>query len=82
MTCPSGRLIEEWLFIELYRALAESLASKNGARLRAMDEAIHNIDETIEALTLQHRLSRQEEITSELLDVVGGVEALRRTGKR
>ncbi len=74
----AARLIEEYLFIELYRALGESLASENGARLRAMDEAIHNIDQTIESLTLQYRISRQEEITAEILDVVGGVEALRR----
>jgi F-type H+-transporting ATPase subunit gamma len=72
------QLIEEYLFTELYRALGESLASENGARLRAMDEAVHNIDKTIDLLTLQWRVSRQEEITSELLDVVGGVEALRR----
>jgi len=71
------QLIEEYLFIEMYRALAESLASENGARLRAMDEAMHNIDQTIDRLTLELRVSRQEEITSEILDLVGGAEALR-----
>jgi F-type H+-transporting ATPase subunit gamma len=78
----AAQLIEEYLFIELYRALGESLASENGARLRAMDEAIHNIDKTIDVLTLQYRITRQEEITAEILDVVSGVEALRRPRRR
>lgn len=71
------RLIEEYLFGELHRALGESLASENGARLRAMDEALHNIDRTLEQLAVQLRISRQEEITAELLDVIGGVEAVK-----
>jgi len=72
------QLIEEYLFVELHRALGESMASENGARLRAMDEALHNIDQTIDHLNLLLRISRQEEITAEILDVIGGVEALRR----
>jgi F-type H+-transporting ATPase subunit gamma len=76
------RLIEEYLFVELHRALGESLASENGARLRAMDEALHNIDRTLERLSVQLRISRQEEITAELLDVIGGVEALKDAGPK
>ncbi|MFH0809156.1 MAG: FoF1 ATP synthase subunit gamma [Pseudomonadota bacterium] len=70
-------LLEEYVFSEIHGALSESLASENGARLRAMDEALHGMDETIEALGQQYRTMRQEEITAEILDVVGGAEALK-----
>lgn len=70
-------LIEEFLFIELYRAMLESLASENGARLQAMTFASNNIEDTIEELAQAYRSARQDEITSELLDVVAGAEAVR-----
>lgn len=70
-------LAEEFLFIELYRAMLEGLASENGARLQAMTLASSNIDDTVRNLTQAYRIARQEQITSELLDVVGGAEALR-----
>ena len=69
-------LIEEYLFIELYRAFVESLASENGSRLRSMDSAGKNIDKKIEELLQLYRISRQEEITSEMLEVISGAEAL------
>jgi len=72
-----GPLAEEFFFIELYRAMLESLASENGARLQAMTFASRNIDDTVRELTQAYRHARQEQITSELLDVVGGAEALR-----
>ncbi len=69
-------LLEEYLFIELYRALAESLASENGSRLKSMDSAGKNIDKKIEELLQLYRISRQEEITSEMLEIISGAEAL------
>ncbi len=68
--------IRGYLFISLFRACAESLASENASRLAAMDRADHNIDELLETLgTSYHRL-RQGGIDEELFDVVSGFEAL------
>ena len=73
-----GPLVEEYFFIELYRALLESHAGENGARLMAMTAASANIDDRLVDLTRETRTVRQDAITSELLDVVGGAEALGR----
>lgn len=75
-----GSLIEEYFFIELYRALVESHCSENGARLLSMTSAGSNIDERIMELTRQFQSVRQDTITAELLDVVAGAEALRESG--
>lgn len=69
--------IEEYFFIQLYRALSESHSSENGARLMAMTAAASNIDEHSTELTQAFQSARQDFITAELLDVVGGAEALR-----
>ena len=71
-----GAFIEEYFFIELYRALLESHTSENGARLLSMTAAASNIEERVTGLTQQFQSVRQDAITSELLDVVGGAEAL------
>ncbi|MDP5190589.1 F0F1 ATP synthase subunit gamma [Rheinheimera baltica] len=70
-------LVREFLFVSLYRACAESLASENASRLAAMQRAEKNIDE-LEAQLKQtfHRL-RQSDIDEELFDVLSGFEALR-----
>lgn len=69
-------LIREYLFISLFRACAESLASENASRLAAMQRADKNIDDLLEELHgLFHRL-RQSGIDEELFDVISGVEAL------
>ena len=69
-------LIEEYFYIELFRALLESLSSENGARLVAMTSAASNIDQRVVELTKEFQSVRQDMITSELLDVVNGAEAL------
>jgi F-type H+-transporting ATPase subunit gamma len=69
------RLSGEYLFAEITRAIMESLASENGARLQVMSAADHNIGEKLETLGRMHRHLRQEAITAELLDVVTGAEA-------
>lgn len=72
-----GALIEEYFFIELYRAMFESHSSENGARLLAMTAAGSNIEERIAELTQEFQAVRQDVITAELLDVVAGAEALK-----
>lgn len=62
---------------QVYRALMESLAGEYGARMTAMEAATKNASEMIELLTIQFNKARQERITKELLDIVGGAEALR-----
>jgi F-type H+-transporting ATPase subunit gamma len=71
-----GGLIREYLFISLFRACAESLASENASRLAAMQRADKNINDLLEELqATSHRL-RQSGIDEELFDVVSGFEAL------
>jgi F-type H+-transporting ATPase subunit gamma len=70
------RLLGLRLHATLHRALLESLASEMGARMTAMDSATKNAKELIEKLTLAANKARQEAITRELIDIVGGAEAL------
>jgi F-type H+-transporting ATPase subunit gamma len=69
-------LIREYLFISLFRACAESLASENASRLAAMERANRNIDELLEQLQGTFHRLRQSGIDEELFDVVSGFEAL------
>ncbi|MEO7731459.1 MAG: F0F1 ATP synthase subunit gamma [Kofleriaceae bacterium] len=71
-------LIREYLFISLFRACAESLASENASRLAAMQRADKNIDELLESLQGTFHRLRQDSIDEELFDVVSGYEALGR----
>ncbi len=69
-------LIREYLFVSIFRACAESLASENASRLAAMERADRNIDELLKDLHgASHRL-RQSSIDEELFDVISGFEAL------
>jgi F-type H+-transporting ATPase subunit gamma len=70
------RLLPVYLETELYRALLESAASEHGARMTAMRNASKNAGELIDRLTLEMNRARQSEITQEILEVVGGAEAL------
>ena len=69
-------LIREYLFISLFRACAESLASENASRLAAMQRAEKNIDELLEDLNQTFHRQRQSGIDEELFDVISGFEAL------
>jgi F-type H+-transporting ATPase subunit gamma len=71
-----SRLIQEYLFISIFRAFVESLASENAARLAAMQGAQKNIEELMDDLESQYNQLRQMSITEELLDIVSGFEAL------
>ena len=69
-------LIREYLFVSLFRACAESLASENASRLAAMQRADKNIDELLEGLNVTFHRLRQSRIDEELFDVISGFEAL------
>jgi F-type H+-transporting ATPase subunit gamma len=69
-------LVRQHLFVGLYRAYAETLASENASRLAAMQTAERNIEERLGLLQSQFHQQRQDTITAELLDIVGGFEAL------
>ncbi len=69
-------LIREHIFVSLFRACAESLASENASRLAAMERADRNINELLENLRGAFNRLRQNDIDEELFDVVSGYEAL------
>jgi F-type H+-transporting ATPase subunit gamma len=70
-------LIRQYLFVSLYRATVESLASENAGRLLSMQAAEKNIEERLADLNADYRQQRQNSITGELLDIVSGFEALK-----
>jgi F-type H+-transporting ATPase subunit gamma len=70
-------LLPRHVTTQVFRALMESVAGEYGARMTAMEAATKNAKEMIGTLTIQYNKARQERITKELLDIVGGAEALR-----
>jgi F-type H+-transporting ATPase subunit gamma len=70
------KLLPMYVHILIYRALLETSAGENGARMVAMDNATRNCEEMIQNLTLKYNKVRQSAITAELMDIVGGTEAL------
>jgi len=70
-------LIREYLFVSIYRAFTESLASENASRLAAMQNAEKNIQEHLEEVFADYHRQRQMTITEELLDIVSGYEAMK-----
>ena len=63
--------------VQIYRMMLESVASEMGARMSAMDAATKNAGELIDRLTLQYNRARQAAITTELMEIIGGAEALK-----
>ncbi len=74
-------LLPRHVTTQVYRALMESAAGEYGARMTAMEAASKNAREMINVLTIQYNKARQERITKELLDIVGGAEALRQSAE-
>src|SRR5258706_5360766 len=72
-----GDLLPRHVRMQVFRALMESLAGEYGARMTAMEAATKNAKEMIDVLSIQYNKARQEKITKELLDIVGGAEALK-----
>ena len=69
-------LLPQYVVTKIYFALLESAASENAARQRAMAAATDNAEELIKVLTRQANRARQDEITTEIMEIVGGAEAL------
>lgn len=78
---PSGKefldKLPELMYVLVYRRLLESSAAEQAARMTAMDGAVRNAGELIKRLTLYYNKTRQTAITKELMDIVGGAEALK-----
>lgn len=72
-----SELLPRFIKVQVYRGLLETSASEHAARMSAMDNASSNCDEMIGNLTLAYNKARQAAITAELLDIVGGAEALK-----
>jgi F-type H+-transporting ATPase subunit gamma len=72
-----SQLLPRYIEMQVYHSLLEAIASEQSARMVAMRSATDNANELINDLTLIYNKARQEMITKELLDIVGGVEALK-----
>jgi len=70
-------LLPKWAQAQIYRILLESSAAEQAARMSAMDGATRNAGELIKSLTVYFNKTRQAAITKELMDIVGGAEALK-----
>jgi len=72
-----NEIIPRHFRMQLFRCVLESVASEHGARMSAMENATKNATEMIGSLTLEYNKARQEKITKELMEIVGGVEAMK-----
>ena len=72
-----AEILPRFVNVQIYRGLLDTSASENAARMSAMDNATRNCDEMVGALTLLFNKTRQTSITNELIDIVGGAEALK-----
>ena len=69
-------LLPRNLAVQIYKTLLENSASEHGARMSAMDNATRNAGEMIDKLTLTYNRTRQAVITTELIEIISGAEAL------
>jgi F-type H+-transporting ATPase subunit gamma len=70
-------LVRQHLFVALFKAAAESVASEQASRLLAMQAAERNIDQHLDEVNAEYRMQRQQQITDEIIDVLSGFEAMR-----
>jgi F-type H+-transporting ATPase subunit gamma len=73
-------LLQRYLNFQLYRAMLESNAAEQSARMMAMENATKNAEDAIKKWTHAYNVARQESITNELIDIVNAVEALKKSG--
>jgi len=73
-------VLSNYVEVRVQRALLESVTSEHGSRMTAMDNATRNADSVVRNLTLLFNKTRQASITTELMDIVNGTEALRKGG--
>ena len=71
------RLLPMYVEVSVFRAMLDSSASEHGARMTAMDSATNNAKKMIGALTLEYNRARQAAITKELMEIIGGAEAIK-----
>jgi F-type H+-transporting ATPase subunit gamma len=72
-----AELLPRFIKVQIYRSLLDTSASEHAARMAAMDNATRNCDDMTAALTLLYNKTRQAAITRDLMDIVGGAEALK-----
>jgi F-type H+-transporting ATPase subunit gamma len=72
-----GEMLPRNIYVQIYRALLETSTSEHAARMMAMDNATKACNDMIGNLTLAYNKARQAAITAELMDIVGGAEALK-----
>ncbi|HIP47017.1 MAG TPA: F0F1 ATP synthase subunit gamma [Campylobacterales bacterium] len=70
-------LVKKYFEYNMYYALIDSLAAEHSARMQAMDAATKNAKEKVEKLTVKYNKARQESITTELIEIISGMEALK-----
>ncbi|WP_187647056.1 ATP synthase F1 subunit gamma [Nitrosophilus labii] len=70
-------LIKKYLEYNMYYSLIDSLAAEHSARMQAMDAATNNAKEMVEQLTISYNKARQESITTELIEIISGMEAMK-----
>ena len=70
-------IVPKTIKVQLYKALLDSFAAEHGARMTAMHKATENADEMLKDLKLKYNKARQASITNEILEIVGGAEALK-----
>ncbi len=72
-----AEMLPKQVYVQIYKGLLETSTSEHAARMAAMDNATTNCKEMVESLTLAYNKARQAAITAELMDIVGGAEALK-----
>ena len=70
-------LTERYIEFSMYYALIDSLAAEHAARMQAMDAATTNAKEMVKTLSVKYNKARQEAITTELIEIISGVEAMK-----
>ena len=70
-------LVKRYIEYVMYYALIDSLAAEHGARMQAMDTATNNANEMVKSLTVAYNKARQEAITTELIEIISGVESMK-----
>jgi F-type H+-transporting ATPase subunit gamma len=70
-------LVKKYIEYSMYYSLIDSLAAEHSARMQAMDAATTNAKEMVKALTVKYNKARQEAITTELIEIISGVESMK-----
>jgi F-type H+-transporting ATPase subunit gamma len=73
-----SELVQKYVEFSQFYSLLDSLAAEHSARMQAMDAATNNASEKVKELTLQYNKARQEAVTTELIEIISGMEALKK----